>query len=158
MEGFAGTDATYTEGSLSKRFDVWTRRTLDNLVRTQVRSLVRMKRSCPEVSLEVLREVCDLVDHSGGFRWDPTAIEAAREEEIILEQEEVYFNDLRLSRAFWRLSPRRRQVILAIFWEEKSVPDTARDLQVHEQTVENYKCTALKTLRIWMEEDEYGEE
>ena len=44
------------QGSLSERFDGFTKKTLKNLIRTELRTYVRQRKRDPEISLEGLEE------------------------------------------------------------------------------------------------------
>ena len=156
-EGIAVPEYTrYTIGSLPERFDSWIRKTLENLVMTEVRSFACKKRKQAEVSLEEIPELFVAADITGRPALSVSEAAKVREEDSVLKSkgEDVVVHDRGLARAMKQLSPRRQQVLIEVFWEERSAGEIARMLNLAKQTVENHKCTALNQLRIWMKESD----
>ena len=132
--------SVYTQGSLAIRFDGWAKTTLQYLVRTEVRTMVRRKRRIADISLEAVppdKLAADL----GPQICDAAAVIA----------DEWLIRDEGLARALGRLSPQRRQVIVEMFYHRLSLNETAETMNLQKQTVANYKAAALKELRNIME-------
>ena len=130
----------YTEGSLSDRFDAWVRETLDNLIRTEVRTVAREKRRRREVFVD---------DISAYASYDP--FDEEEEMEVFIGNTPLYFTDPKVVKALRKLSPRRQQVIEGSILLAIPIGLLAEELNLKEQTVKNYKHDAIQFLRNLLE-------
>ncbi len=130
----------YTEGSLSDRFDAWVRSTLDNLIMTEVRSVARAKRRRKEILVDDLSEYAS---------YDP--FHEDEDDAVILGDTAIYLTDPKLIKALRKLSPRKQQVIEGTVLLAIPVNILAKQLNLSEHTISNYKYDAIQFLRDLME-------
>ena len=133
----------YTEGSLAERYDSWIKQVLKYLVMTEVRSYVRKRRAEPELPIDAVLEIGEM----------DSGISAA-EDGIIVGSTQVVIRNESLARALKGLSARDQEVIENLFFLELPVRAAARKMQVKPGTLSGYRCSALKSLKKAVLEDE----
>ncbi len=138
-------DVNYSEGSLPERYDSWIKKTLENLIKNEVRSFRRWKARHKEILVDNI----DFLDYMESY--DPFEEEAA---EIPLGDTPVIIEDERLARILSGMAQKKQRVIEGTIVLGIPVKIVAKKLGLDEHTVRNYKCLTLNELRALMEGEE----
>ena len=134
----------FTEGSLPERFDSWIKKTLENLIRTEVRSYKRWRVRMAENMVDDM-DLCvsyDPFDCGDDFT------------EIYVGDTPVILENKKLAEALLKMSHKKRKVIEGTVILGVPVRIVAKQLGLDEHTVRSYKYLTLNKLRALMEEED----
>lgn len=129
----------YTEGSLSERFDSWTKQVLKNLVLSVLRDFCRSRDRLPEFLV-------------GDFEELAVAAPTQKETKVIvLGNTPIILEDQKLASSLDALGLRKQQALEGVVVLGLPLKEVAKKLGVSVQMVSNYKWRGLHDLREMME-------
>ncbi len=139
--GDLGGDQSISDEELLKRFYCWYYRVMKNEFRNELKKLIIHKRRFNEVNLEELGKVMSFIQ--------PMDIE---EETVLVGSTPVIITDSKLATVIKRLSSRMTRVIEGTVILQLPIGIIAKEMNISEQTVKNYKRDGLRCLKRWLED------
>lgn len=138
-------ESIHSQDDLAIRFDCWVKRTLKNLIKTQIRSAERQRKKWQaEIPVERPEE------YLRNQITDPSAVLDC--EEILLGETVVKITNEKLAIMLKQLDCREREIVELCVLLNMPIKDAARVLNLNPRTVSNYKSRIMKGFRTFMEE------
>ena len=124
-----------------RKFHSWYYSVMKNEFRNELKKLINHKRHYDTVSLEELGNIMSFIQ--------PKDID---EETVLVGSTTVIITDHRLAIVLKRLSDRIKRVIEGTVILQLPVKTIAKEMQISEQAVKNYKHDGLQRLKRWLED------
>ena len=141
-------DSRYTEGSLSVRFDKWYRETMKYLLLDEIRDYLRRGDRFLPFDPENLESIEDRESYSPFLEFEM--------EQVSLGDSLLFVHESSLANGLRRLSPQKKRVLEGTVLLKLPVKIVAKNMDLSEQTVKNYKHSGLMSLREIMRGDHSG--
>ena len=131
-----------TAEGIQKEFDTFTKRTLKNLIRNELKSYIRETRhSNRAVSLDSLEEVAA-----------PEHTPDIEKCQVLLGDTQVSLDNEHLAEGLKKLKERHQKVLECAIFLEMTSEAIMEVMELGERSVRNYKSEALRILRRHMQE------
>ena len=139
--GVSSNNSNTKDEVLMLKFHSWYYSVMKNEFRNELKKLINHKRHYDTVSIEELGNIMSFIQ--------PKDID---EETVLVGSTTVIITDHRLAIVLKRLSDRIKRVIEGTVILQLPVKTIAKEMQISEQAVKNYKHDGLRRLKRWLED------